>query len=660
MNAFKWHNNLKMSLKLSLGFLLVVLFFLGAIWQANRTIKSMQNTYTHLIDTVEAEKSLFQKISIEILQCRRGEKDFISRKKLKYTDKVITHIDRITQNLAELNAIKQKDGSQNNHPVTGSISTALQKYQQAFNLLVAGVQKQGLDAKSGLQGQFRKSVHILEDTLNELAKGSDALNQSKIQMLMLRRHEKDYLLRGSDKYVEKVGARIATLKTTIEAEDFLSKKQKITLKQHCDTYKKLFLQLVESFKVIQSAKKSLSLASNEITKVVDAEVTASVLAVKNAVKASNDNAERMALLTMILAGIALIMAIFVSLLTSRLVTTPLKRCVDFAETVAGGDLSQQLDIQQGDEIGHLVKSLNSMSKKLRLLLGEIASGCERQGVVATDLSDIANEVARESQNTVNQAGTVATATEEMRANTNNVAAAMEEATTNVTSISAGIEEMSSTIGEVAKNTAQAKEITDRAVTQAQSASQKIDALGQAASEIGKVTETINAISSQTNLLALNATIEAARAGEAGKGFTVVANEIKELARQTAGATNEIAEKIQDIQNSTSDSVAEINQISKISQEIDNIVTSIAAAIEEQSVTTRDIAESAGQAAQGLTDVNANVAHNSEVVNSIAEEIVAVDQAASTVNSASKKVQKSATEMSSSASNLQAQLAKFSI
>ncbi|MCK5679194.1 methyl-accepting chemotaxis protein, partial [bacterium] len=514
MNRLKWYNNQKMSMKLSLGFFLVAIVFLGALWQANNTIKNLRSADSYLFNNLEVQKSLLFKVNIGILQCRRSEKDFIARKKLKYSDKVNSEIAMLHKELGDLKKIEDTDVNQKSDKVSGAISIALNRYQQTFSILVASMKAQGLDSKSGFQGQFRDSVHTIEDELNKLAGDSSIFDKSKNQMLMLRRHEKDYLLRGSDKYVKKVNAQISSLIEAFSRVVILSEEQINNLKQYSHTYKKLFHQLVESNKEIQKNKKALSLASEEIMKIVASATVTIAATVKKGILLSDTNAERMTMITIVMALVAIILAIFITLLTSRLVTTPLKRCVNFAETVANGDLSQQLDIQQNDEIGHLVKSLNLMSKNLRTLLTEITSSSNRQSDTASELSEIANEVATESESTVSKAGAVAAATEEMSVNTSNVAAAMEEATTNVTTMSAGIEEMSSTISEVAKNTAQAKEITDRAVTQAQSASKKIDTLGTAAQEIGKVTETITAISSQTNLLALNATIEAARAGEA--------------------------------------------------------------------------------------------------------------------------------------------------
>ena len=169
-----------------------------------------------------------------------------------------------------------------------------------------------------------------------------------------------------------------------------------------------------------------------------------------------------------------------------------------------------------------------------------------------------------------------------------VATTAEQASNNVTVVAAATEEMSATVQEIAHNSEKARTITAQAVSQAAGANQTVDQLGQAAlGEIGKIPETITEISEQTNLLALNATIEAARAGEAGKGFAVVAGEIKDLAQQTAKATEEIRQKIHMIQQSIGGTVAEIGQVSGVIQEVMDIVASTAAAVEEQATTTRE-------------------------------------------------------------------------
>ena len=171
--------------------------------------------------------------------------------------------------------------------------------------------------------------------------------------------------------------------------------------------------------------------------------------------------------------------------------------------------------------------------------------------------------------------------------------------------------MTATIGEIAGNSEKARRITEEATRQAARISEQMNQLGAAAQLIGKVTETITEISSQTNLLALNATIEAARAGSAGKGFAVVANEIKELAQQTAAATEDIKGRIAGVQSSTAGGIAEIGKVSQVIHDVSDIVASIAAAIEEQATVTKDIARNIAEASTGVRDANKRVSETSQ-------------------------------------------------
>jgi len=188
----------------------------------------------------------------------------------------------------------------------------------------------------------------------------------------------------------------------------------------------------------------------------------------------------------------------------------------------------------------------------------------------------------------------------------------------------------------------------------------VNELGRAADEINKVTEAITEISEQTNLLALNATIEAARAGEAGKGFAVVANEIKDLAKQTAMATLDIKNKIQGIQQATGVTVHEINEISTVIADVDQIVATIASAVEEQSATTREISANVNQASQGINEVNENVAQSSAVSSEIASDIATVNESANEINTASSQVKISAEALSGVADRLKDMVSRFKI
>lgn len=346
-----------------------------------------------------------------------------------------------------------------------------------------------------------------------------------------------------------------------------------------------------------------------------------------------------------------VVIVFVAYLITRSIAYPIRKSTKFAKRISEGDFTELLDLDQEDETGVLSKALNLMVINLRGMIGQIVEGVETLSASSTELSAISRQMSKNAGQTYDLSGNVAAASEEMSANMSSVAAATEQTSSNVDMVAAAAEEMTATINEISRNAEKARNITNRAVSDAQGASKTVDELGTAAREIGKVTEVIADISDQTNLLALNATIEAARAGDAGRGFAVVANEIKELARQTARATDEIKTRIEGIQNSASGTVAQIQQISKVIHEIDEIVSSIATAVEEQSITTSDIAGNVAQAARGLHEVTQNVAQSSMVALSIAREISGVNQAGEEISSNSSQVSLSADELKKLAKSL---------
>ena len=360
-----------------------------------------------------------------------------------------------------------------------------------------------------------------------------------------------------------------------------------------------------------------------------------------------------------LGTLAIIASVCVYLLQSGVVR-PLREVNTFIDKMASGDLSGKLEARSNDEIGNMVSKMSTMSGKLNAMFREISQSSDTLHSASSSLGTSADSFARNSNDTYNKTLTVASAAEEMSANMATVAAATEQAATNITMVSNATEEMTSTINNIAKSTEKAQNITKTAVKEAGSASEKVDELGLAAVEIGKVTEAITEISEQTNLLALNATIEAARAGEAGKGFAVVANEIKELAKQTAGATGEIKNRVNSIQESTEATVKQIQQITQVINEVNTIVTSIVTAVEEQSATTKEIAENIQQASIGIQEVTENVAQVSLVSGTVAKDIAEVSQSADTISQESDGVKASAVNLTSMADKLRGLVRHFKL
>ncbi|BBO82936.1 methyl-accepting chemotaxis sensory transducer [Desulfosarcina ovata subsp. sediminis] len=361
----------------------------------------------------------------------------------------------------------------------------------------------------------------------------------------------------------------------------------------------------------------------------------------------------------VMAG--MIVAVIV-LFAARSIVRPINAAVAGLKDIAQGegDLTMRLQVSSRDEVGELAKWFNTFIEKLQGIIKDIAGGVETLSSSSTELSAISEQMTQGVETVTDKSNTVSAAAEEMSTNVNNVAAAMEQSSTNTNMVATAAEQMSATIGEIAQNAEKARGISDEAAHKASSASTNMDQLGEAANSIGKVIETITDISEQVNLLALNATIEAARAGEAGKGFAVVANEIKELAKQTAEATGDIKEKIEGIQGTTNMTVGQIGEITQVITEVNDVVASIATAVEEQSAATRDIATNVAQASQGIQEVNQNVNQSSSVAGEISQDIAEVSVSMNEMSTSSSQVNLSAQELSKLSESLKQMVDQFKV
>lgn len=354
--------------------------------------------------------------------------------------------------------------------------------------------------------------------------------------------------------------------------------------------------------------------------------------------------------------------IFVYLL-AVLIRRPVNTLTQKTAAIAQGDLTQTIPpalAARQDEIGELARTLRDLSSALRMSLLEVLNNTGTLEVMSEGMHGTSQRLTASARDTAKRSETVAAAAEESSANTTSVAAGMEQASTNLASVAAATEELSATVTEIAGNSAKARSVGDEAASQAQAVAALVQDLGKAAQAIGKVTETITAISAQTNLLALNATIEAARAGAAGKGFAVVAHEIKELARQTAMATEDIKAKVSGVQASTSNAIADIEKITGVIGEVGQLVGSIAAAIEEQTAVTKDVASNIAQASAGINDNNERVAQTATVAKTIAHDIAVVSAQGRAIDNDSVHLQEDAEMLRNVTGRLKQLAARFEL
>ncbi|MGA9896685.1 MAG: methyl-accepting chemotaxis protein [Terriglobales bacterium] len=289
-------------------------------------------------------------------------------------------------------------------------------------------------------------------------------------------------------------------------------------------------------------------------------------------------------------------------LVRKLIVKPLGASLKLANRIAQNDLAMDdLPVGAEDEIGEVTTALNQMKNNLKGVIQSITGAVVQVASASQELSSTSQQISANSEETSAQAKVVSSAAQQVSQNLQTVAT--------------GAEEMGSTIKEIAKNASEAAKVATGAVTVAENTTATVSKLGDSSTEIGQVIKVITAIAQQTNLLALNATIEAARAGEAGKGFAVVANEVKELAKETAKATEDISRKIEAIQTDTKAAVDAIAEISGVINQINGISNTIATAVEEQNATTNEMARNVSEAARGSGEINSNISGVAEAAES---------------------------------------------
>ncbi len=355
---------------------------------------------------------------------------------------------------------------------------------------------------------------------------------------------------------------------------------------------------------------------------------------QSASKTSNEQANRVVAFSktaiLVICGASCVLLLFIASHTTREINRRLANIIQGLKKMAAGDLTLVSEDKKQDELGEIAELFGSSVARLRTTISSVASRAQKVSEAAIELASVSKEMNANSGDTTDKATVASKATEQVSQSLQTVAS--------------GTEEMSASIQEIAKNVSEAARVARRAVSVAESTSETMRKLGESGAEIGVVIKLITSIAQKTNLLALNATIEAARAGTAGQGFAVVANEVKELARQTSKATEDIRGRIESIQSNTRSSAEAIANISSIVDEISHISDTVAASIQEQNATTTEMARHISEGAKNSSEISKN--------------IQGVAQSAESTSSGALELRRATSELGETSTELQELVGQF--
>ena len=605
-------NKIRISTQATLIGIITLVGFMISGWFYNDSNEKLGH-YRQLQALATEKTQIAESIKYGFLNARRNEKDFLVRNSEKYLEKHKKTSATVYQNLSSLENILT---DQKSLDLVHNVRNGYQVYQKHFSNIAILTIEIGLNEKEGLRGQLRQAVHKIEAIL-KTAQEADLT----VSMLMMRRHEKDFLLRNNPKYIDRMKLRHTEFLQYLSASQ-LPVEQKEEITQLMMSYHQQFTKLAQKRLVQTDAIAQLSQIFKEASPHLNALTEESLKKFNTASSQSEKTAQESYLfIASTMSSIALIV-VFLALTIGRGISKPINRMCHTMKDLANNKLDVRVPyLNHENEIGDMANAVQTF-KENALHLNKMEAdkkeqeqrAKEERQVIFNQLADnfeqsvlgVVTAVASASNQVHMNAKTLSRSADEAGQKSNEIENAAGHASANVQTVAAAAEELAHSINEISRQSVQATKETTQAVEIVRNTKSNVSELMDAVGDVSNVLNIIKEIADQTNMLALNATIEAARAGNHGKGFAVVASEVKDLANQTGKATGEITQLIQNIQEVTQNTVQDIDNVEYSICQIDGVSSAISAAVEEQDAATKEIARNIEEAANGTEDVTQNI------------------------------------------------------